>query len=536
MSNLSQLKREILDDFLDRIMTRIGDSEEDRILLAEVKKEIDSRRYGLIWEEHSERVDEQLEMNVPVFREDKERRITADDQAPYNFLLEGDNLHSLYLLEKTYHGKIDVIYIDPPYNTGKKDFRYDDSFVDKDDAFIHSKWLSFMKRRLTLAKELLSDKGVIFISIDDREQAPLKLLCDEIFGQDNFVANAIWEKKYSPQNDAKWLSDNHDFVVIYARNKETWKPNLLSRTADMNARYKNPDNDPRGDWKAGDLSVKTYNAANDYPITTPGGKVVTPPAGRCWSVSEERFKELVADNRIWFGKKGTNVPSLKQFLSEVQQGSVCKTLWYRTEVGDNQEGVRDLKACMDGQGVFTSPKPVRLIERCLQLASGKDSVILDFFAGSGTTGHAVMRQNKTDGGNRRYILCTNNENNICEDVTYRRLANIQSEFPHNLKYFKTDYISREDPDLYELLQDNVICMIELENACDAESDQIEIIFTDDQLVSFMKSEKKQRCRLLYVSSMVFIAEELRRDIEAASTKIIEIPECYFGTELYELGM
>ena len=363
----------------------------------------------------------------------------------------------------THKGKIDVIYIDPPYNLGKE-FVYNDKLVDKEDNYKHSKWLSFMKKRLNLAKKLLSKKGVIFISIDDNEQYQLGLLCNEIFGEENFVANIIWQKKYSPQNDAKYFSDMHDFILVYAKKKNKngekngWIRNLIPRTDEMNARYKNPDNDPRGLWKSADLSVKRVTEKDTYEIETPSGKKILPPKGRSWVTSKEKVQEWIKDNRIWFGKTGNNVPSLKIFLSEVQQGLVPTTWWERKFAGDNQEAKQELKAILNDQElVFDTPKPVKLIKRILQVASLKNSIILDFMAGSGTTGHAVLELNKEDGGNRNFILCTNNENKICNDVCYPRLKKTIKGYKNskgekieglggNLKYFKTSFVDSEPTD------------------------------------------------------------------------------------------
>jgi adenine-specific DNA-methyltransferase len=241
-----------------------------------------------------------------------------------------------------------------------------------------------MKPHLELLRALLSDNGSLWVSIDDDESHYLKVLCDEIFGRRNFVANVIWEKKYSPQNDAKWLSDSHDHIIVYAKSKKIWRPNLLPRTKEMNKRYKNPDNDLRGPWKPADFSVKTYNVNSDYPITLPSGRIVNPPESRCWVTSKEKFEKLIVDNRIWFGKTGNNVPSLKKFLSEVKAGSVSKTIWYRTEVGDNQEAKREVKT-FNNEEVFATPKPERLIQRILTLASNHGDLVLDSFLGSGTT-------------------------------------------------------------------------------------------------------------------------------------------------------
>ena len=298
-------------------------------------------------------------------------------------LIKGDNFQALNTLMPKYQGKIDLIYIDPPYNTGNDDFIYADKFN-------HASWISMINNRLELGKNILNNSGSIFVSIDDNEQANLKLLMDSIFGDENFVSNIIWEKKYSPANDAKYFSDNHDFILSYARNKEVWKPILLPRTEDMNARYTNPDNDPRGVWKAGGFSAKTYSENYDYPITTPSGKVVYPPSGSCWQTSKENYERLVQDNRIYFGKNNDSKPQIKQFLSEVQQGIVTKTLWRYDEVGHNQIAKQEMKIMFDNE-IFDTPKPEKLLKRILEIASKENSIILDFFAGSGTTPAVALK-------------------------------------------------------------------------------------------------------------------------------------------------
>lgn len=294
-----------------------------------------------------------------------------------NMLIHGDNLLALKALEQDYTGQVKCIYIDPPYNTGN-------AFEHYDDGLEHSIWLSLMRDRLEILKRLLADDGSIWISLDDNEQAYCKVLCDEIFGRSNFINNVIWQKKYAPQNDAKWLSDNHDFIMVYAKNKEIWRPNLLPRSEEMNARYKNPDNDPRGAWKSSDLSVKTYNKNTDYPIQIPSGRIVNPPPGRCWRTSKEKFNELVADNRVWFGPDGNSVPSIKRFLTEVKQGMVSLTIWSYEEVGHNQDARKEVLA-FNSKDVFATPKPERLIQKVLTLASNPGDLVLDSFLGSGTT-------------------------------------------------------------------------------------------------------------------------------------------------------
>ncbi len=326
-----------------------------------------------------------------------------------NYLIKGNNLIALHSLKKKFAKQVKCIYIDPPYNTGNDSFNYNDNFN-------HSSWLVFMKNRLEAAREFLSDDGVIFVQCDDNEQAYLKVLMDEIFGRDNFVNTIIWEKKYSPQNDAKWFSDNHDFILLYAKDKGIWRPNLLPRTSEMDARYKNLDNDERGAWKPSDCLVKTYMASYDYSITTPSGKVVTPPKGRCWMTSKENFQKLVDDNRIYFGRNGDNVPSLKRFLSEVKQGTTPLTIWKYTEVGHNQDATKQLLVLFNNVKLFDTPKPEALLQRILEISTKENDLVLDFFAGSGTT-CAVAHKMK-----RRYIGIE--QMDYIETITKERLKKV----------------------------------------------------------------------------------------------------------------
>jgi len=333
-----------------------------------------------------------------------------------NLYIEGDNLEVLKLLQETYLGKVKMIYIDPPYNTGN-DFVYEDDFAQSAAEYLagsgqydeagnrmvtntesngrfHTDWLNMIYPRLKLAKDLLSDDGVIFISIDDNEQENLKKCCDEIFGGQNFVAQLIWERAFSPKNDARFVSNSHDYVLVFAKDINQFKIGRLPRTEEANARYSNPDNDPRGVWMSSDISVKTYNAACDYPITAPSGRVIEPPAGRCWSLSKNAFLERLQDNRIWFGPDGNGVPRIKRFLSDLKhEGMVPTSIMFYKEVGHSQEGAKEVTGLMDA-GVFDGPKPVRLLLRLLTLANlTDDSVVLDFFSGSGTTAHALMKYN-----------------------------------------------------------------------------------------------------------------------------------------------
>lgn len=359
--------------------------------------------------------------------EDTEHNQQEQNKNSHNLLIQGDNLEVLKHLKGAYTDKVKMIYIDPPYNTGSDGFVYQDdrSFtpeqfaelagLDLDEANrvldftqsnanSHSAWLTFMYPRLYIAKQLMKDDGVIFISIDDNEQAQLKILCDEIFGEGNFIGDVIWERAFSPKNDAKFFSENHDFILVYAKHIDKLEIGRLPRTDEANARYKNYDEDKRGSWISDNLTVKTYSEKYDYPITTPSGRIVNPSHGSCWRVSKEKFSQLVADDRIWFGENGDNVPRLKRFLSEVQDGMVPITIWSHKEVGHNQEGRQELKKIFDGKGYFDGPKPTRLLARITRIANlGANDIVLDFFAGSGTTAHAILKQNAEDNGNRQFI-------------------------------------------------------------------------------------------------------------------------------------
>ena len=359
------------------------------------------------------------------------REESVDFDNTQNLYIEGDNLDVLKVLCETYLGKVKMIYIDPPYNTGN-DFVYNDEFGMRKEEFeansglfdedgnqtldpmqrntesngrFHTDWLNMIYPRLKVARDLLTEDGVMFISIDENEVENLKKAGNEIFGEQNLVGSVIWERAFAPKNDAKFLSDSHDYIVIYAKSLIVFQIGKLPRTEEANARYKNPDNDPRGPWTPDNLTVKTYSVNNDYPITTPGGRVVNPAHGSCWRVSRERFVELVADNRVYFGDEGNNVPRLKRFLNELQNGMTPTTIWKFQDVGHNQEGRQELKKLFDDKGYFDGPKPLRLLSRILQIANlNKDSIILDFFSGSATTAHAVMKLNAEDGGNRKFIM------------------------------------------------------------------------------------------------------------------------------------
>lgn len=351
---------------------------------------------------------------------------SVDWDSTQNLYIEGDNLRVLKLLQKGYMGKVKMIYIDPPYNTGN-DFVYHDDFahtteeeelaagnVDEEgnrfrknldsNGRFHSDWCSMIYSRLLVARSLLTEDGVIFISIDDNEDENLRKICSEVFGVGNFIAQVVWERAYSPINLMKHFSPSHDYILVYAKNLDSAICNGIQRSQEANDRYSNPDNDPRGVWKASDLSVGPAVAENIYTITTPSGREVEPPAGRSWRLSRNAFRERLADNRIWFGENGNNVPAMKRFLSELRKTGVTPmTIWKHTEVDHSQGATQKLAAMFDGKKYFDYPKPVTLIQRCLQLYSSNDDLVLDFFSGSATTAHAVMQLNAEDEGNRKYI-------------------------------------------------------------------------------------------------------------------------------------
>ncbi len=378
--------------------------------------------YRFTWAGKSEA---RLEANKPTtatLRPNKKE--SKDWDTTGNIFIEGDNLEVLKLLQKSYANKIKMIYIDPPYNTGK-DFVYKDNYTDnlgnyleitgqvdesgkklntntESDGRYHSNWLNMMYPRLRLARNLMTDDGVIFISIDDNEVHNLRKACDEVFGEDNFIANIIWKKKYSVANDAKYLSTSHDHIMLYSKNKQFCKLGLLSRTEDQLAYYKNPDNDPRGVWQSTSLSVSRLTEKDIYPIQSPSGLIFYPPMGSAWRFSKDKLQELISDGRIYFGEDGKNTPRQKRFLSEVQQGITPSTVWDFSEVGHTDEGKKETTKLFNS-AVFDYPKPIRLLKRILEISDLSNDIILDFFSGSGSTAHAVMQLNAEDGGNRKCI-------------------------------------------------------------------------------------------------------------------------------------
>lgn len=598
--NLSQQKRQRMLEFLSRIREEHKDDDATLIALNEIESELNSKKYGLVWEEHEEAVDVQMRTHIPVFTEDTSREIAALPDGDYNFLLEGDNLHSLYLLEKTHKGKIDVIYIDPPYNTGNKDFKYNDAFVDTQDGFRHSKWLSFMSKRLSAARNLLSDKGVIFISVDDNEQSQLKMLCDEIFGIDCFVANISWQRTYSTRNDSKGIPSEAEHILVYSK-KIGWNPKLLPRTDEMNSKYKNPDND-YALWRtdnayAADASTHQGMVyAIQHPFT---GEMLYPANGLHWRYKQSEMLEImrgwcdyelrnldddakrayvcgVSVNDIrhdilaivlsepldisrkkaeevynrgpwpkyFFTKKGYGGIAKKTYLINTK-GRLPSNLWKHEEVGHTDEAKKELKTIFNGAIPFDTPKPVRLIQRILQIASNENSIVLDFFAGSGTTAQAVLELNKQDGGSRRFILCTNNENNICEEVTYQRIktvitgkrkdGSVYSEgIPANLKYYRTDFVARDEEYLSEALLEHIAEMIQLENGVKIDGSKYIMVLDEEEADELAKNwASYPDVKAIYAANDILFTTEQAELF--AGTEINIIPDYYFEFELREEG-
>ena len=387
---------------------------------------------------------------------DAQKSLPPKDQKPSlddNLIIHGDNLHALKALMPRYAGRVNCIYIDPPYNTGNENWVYNDNVnsplmkewlkdkspVDGEDLERHDKWLCMMWPRLHLLRELLAENGAIFVSIDDNEQHHLRMLMDEIFGGENFVANVIWRKNYAPKSSARHFSEDHDHILVYARNAETWTPNPMPRTEKQNKAYKNLDNDPRGPWRPNNLSARNYYSKGTYSIRCPSGRLIEgPPAGSYWRISEEKFWEMDRDGRIWWGKDGNNVPAPKIYLSEVKRGIVPQTFWNYEDVGHTQEAKKELVSILDfkrSEDVFNTVKPTRLIKRILQIATDKDSIILDSFAGTGTTAQAALALNKEDGGNRKFILteCEDYADTITAERVRRVINGVPTAKDENLK-------------------------------------------------------------------------------------------------------
>ena len=447
-------------ELISKVRELAGLTNDEKSALLELLNE--KKTYGLVWENHEEAVEEQLREQLPVLREVPERRIVSEDaDAPNHIIIEAENLHALVALAYTHAGMIDVIYLDPPYNTGNRDFVYNDSYIDSEDSYRHSKWLSFMEKRLRIAKTLLSDKGVIFMSIDDNEQANLKLLCDEIFGANNFAANIIWEKADSPRMDAKDFSSRHDFILCYYKFKDSLPikklkmgkaPDHYNKIDEYGHRYYLKPLRYMGNADAREDRPNLY-----FGLTAPDGSLVYPVRadgsdGR-WRWSQEKVLEEIKRIEWVKTKKGWSV--YYRIFADDDSEIPVETIWFNKDVDSNRQAIALIANIFGNDKVFTNPKPVKLIQRILEIASDKNSIVLDYFAGSGTTMHATMQLNAEDGGHRQCILVTNNENNICEQVTFERNKRVINGYTtskseqvagltkNNLRYYKADFISRE---------------------------------------------------------------------------------------------
>lgn len=534
-TNISKERREKLIAEIKAIREFIAAAPQDEntgnllTYISEIEKDIKGKKYGLVFEEHRENIDEVLATHTPVLTEDKDMFI--DNGGEMNFLIEGDNLATLQLLEKTHKGKIDLIYIDPPYNTGNKDFVYDDAFVDDNDTFRHSKWISFMKKRLDIAYRLLSKRGVIFISIDDKEQAQIKLLCDSIFDNNNFVSNMVWKSKSGGANDSGQIVNDHEYILVYAKNIEFLSLNK-DREASPTTIYNYEDSNGRYALERLDKQNLRYSDSLNFDIIGPDGLTYKlehkdpQKPNATWRWSKEtiaaHYEELVFKNGHVYTKN-----------YEKQNGQKPRSLLIDERFGRTRTGSTDLRKIVD-TSIFSYPKPISLLAFITTIASAPNSIILDFFAGSGTTGHAVMKLNAEDGGNRKFILCTNNENNICRDITYERIKRViaKEDYKASLKYFKVGFIPISDKLYYEYADELLLHireLVELENGINFnENNDLAILLTEDEVTEFIShTERLAACKKIYLGHDVLLTGEQERLIESFKIDMNIIPEYYY---------
>ena len=532
-TNISKKKRDDLLDKIKQIRAFIAAAPQDEntgnllSYLSELEKDVNGKKYGLVFEEHREEIDEVLDTHTPVLTEDAD--LFIDHGGQMNFLLEGDNLAALKLLEKTHRGNIDLIFIDPPYNTRNGDFGYDDSRVDLTDTFRHSKWVSFMSERLLVARRLLKNDGVIFIAIDDNEQAALKLLCDQLFGEENFLASIIWQHSIQPKGYSGTFSVHHNYILCYQKTAQ-FVLNSLPRTDEDNKAYANPDNDPRGRWRSGDVRNALYRPNLIYDIISPSGNVIKPCANG-WRWSKETVEEKIKSGEIIFSKDETRI--IRKIYLDTLEGRTPETIWFGKDVGTTRSAMSEIKEIF-GSSAFGTPKPTSLIERTLRLISRTDATVLDFFAGSGTTGHAVMKLNAEDGGTRRFILCTNNENGICRDVTYERIRRVidKEDYAASLKYYKVGYVPISDRMYYEYADEllrHIRELVELENGINfTGNEEIAIVLTEDELAAFIADKDRfAKCRRLYMGHDLLPDEAQETALFKNKIEISIIPDYYY---------
>ena len=549
--------------FLETLKEQHSD-DESLIAINQIENELTSKKYGLVWEEHEEEVDVKMRTHIPVFTEVEAKEIVgASESEQYNFLLEGDNLHSLKLLEKTHKGKIDVIYIDPPYNTGNKDFKYDDTFVDKLDSYKNSKWLSFMWSRLKVAHKLLSSEGIIFISIDDNELYPLKMICDEIFGEQCFVTNLIWQKK-TGASDAKGIATITEYILVYVKDYAVMDSVFDKNYEAFDAkryRYKDEYFNERGPFYYDSLdrgSVR-YSDTLNYSIKSPNGDDIYPNGrknfendGWTWKWSKEKVEWGIRNGFIDITpsskKENGWAVRYKIYLNvDNENRPIEKSAPYKNLITTilNANAAADIKKMFNGKTVFQYSKPVGLMGFLLSCEKNKKALILDFFAGSGTTGQAVLEKNMEDGGNRHFILCTNNENNICEEVTYQRLKTVitgkcadgsqySEGLPANLKYYKTDFVDKESEEIYDDLLEHTKEMIQLQYGVKVDNQKYIMIMDDDEMDEFEKHfDEFKDIEVVFINQDVLLSTSQEKLLQNINTKII--PDYYFDFELREVG-
>lgn len=554
-TNLSKIKREKMLDTISEIKKNITD-EETLNNLSMIENELTKKKYGLIWEEHQERVDKELETQIPTFEEIKEKEIISNTDDKFNFLLEGDNLHSLYLLEKTHKGKIDVICIDPPYNTKNKDFVYNDELIGVDDGYRHSKWLSFMQRRLEIAKKLLTEKGLMFINIDDNEYSQLKLLCDTIFGEENYVSTLHWKKKKQPSYLHGQVAGIMEYILIYSNNRELVDKLSLSSTTDSNTRVDNSSNqiaerkikkgirvklsNDTKIIKAGVYKNKTMETEYLNDVYIENGVTQNEFIARAkFRDSQERIDKFCDESVLFITKNyGFRRDKLEEELQKKKAITDLILDW-----GDNQDSDLEIREIF-GTKTFSYPKPKGLIKNLIKSTGYNNSIVLDFFAGSGTTAQAVLELNNEDNGDRKYILCTNNENKICEEITYNRIKNVingygkYSPCPSNLKYYRCTYIPRintEEENLHNNLLINIKNLIQLENGIQIDDNKIRIYLDEDEIDEFsLDSNALNECEKVYISSDILLISEQEEIFTNNNIEVYIIPEYYFEDEIKEV--
>lgn len=542
-TNISKQKREDLLNKIKEIRNYIAAAPQDEntgnllSYLSDLEKDVNGKKYGLVFEEHREEIDEILDTHTPVLTEDKD--LFIDNGGQMNFLIEGDNLASLQLLEKTHKGKIDLIYIDPPYNTGSPDFKYDDTIVAKEDSFRHSKWISFMKCRLQIAHKLLSDNGIIFISIDENEQAPLKLLCDEIFSPENHVETVIWKNKYGAGAKTVGFISVHEYILCYTKKPISDITSELDKEGQ--AAYKKTDEkfEIRGGYLTQPLMTTSLadrpNLMYDIEYN---GDIIHPR--KQWVWSKERLEAAISNNEVEFNKQkdGTYSVRAKKYLFD-ENGNIRRGKPLSILNGPfTQDGTQEIRNIFGSEDAFKFSKPSELIKYFIAFEvngmSSKNAVVLDFFAGSGTTAQAVLAQNKKDNGNRRFILCTNNENNICREVTYERIKRVidKEGYAASLKYYKVDYIPVSERMYYEYADDLLLHireLVELENGVNfTGNSEIGIVLTEEELDEFIaNTDSFAKCRKLYMGHDLLPSEEQERALKKGGIEISIIPDYYY---------